>query len=146
MKIHRLAVATALGLAVQTGAATAAQPDINLSGVPAPAIATTTAILGITPSPRADEGEKLVIAQRRGRRGARRRGAQRRGTARRSRRRSRRTRRIVGGIAAGIIAGIVASELARADRQDWSRRCRRWWRNCDNGNGRACRNFYRYCY
>ena len=88
---------------------------------------------------------RIVLAQRRQRRGANRPRARRR-AIRRSRRRRGRAGRIAGGIAAAIIAGIIANEIARADQRDWGQRCRRWYRRCDDGFARACRRFYRHCY
>lgn len=90
------------------------------------------------------EQPRIVLAQRR-RRGVNRSRARRR-AVRRSRRRRNRSGRIVGGIAAAIIAGIIANELARANRNDWDRRCHRWYRRCDYGYASACRRFYRHCY
>lgn len=77
------------------------------------------------------EGEKIVVAGRRGRVGA----------------------AIVGGIIAGaLIAGAARAHNRRGGHVDYyyhrdryDNRCERWLYKCDYGNRRACRKFYRHC-
>jgi hypothetical protein len=67
-------------------------------------------------------------------------------------RRWRRGRGVGAAIVGGVIAGALIAGAARAHdeeryyyRRRHANRCDRWLWQCDHGNGRSCRKFYRYC-
>ncbi len=129
MKFLGVAV-LALGMPLFATAATAAEAprptatvqSLNGSGAGAPT--------GLLAKSNTQAAEKIVVA-RRWRRG--------------------RGRWIGPAIVGGVVAGALLSGAARAHERDYyyrrryGNRCERWLWKCDNGYGRACRKFYRYC-
>lgn len=73
---------------------------------------------------KADTGEKIVVAHRRGRWV---------GPA------------IVGGVALGLALGAASRANAYEDRRYHYDRCESWSHRCRHGNDRACYKFDRYC-